>query len=255
VREIELSSTTNIRGEKMSHKTKGTKEWADSNVNIFSGCSNNCTYCYARKMAIRFKRKTNENWKVMELNKKAFKRNYRKRNGRIMFPTSHDITWLTLNENTIVLLKLLEVGNEVLITTKPDIRCIKALCKILEGHKDKVQWRFTITSMDDATLKRFEPGAPDFSSRLRSLIHAFDAGYKTSVSMEPCLDLDPRRLVYTLEPFVTESIWIGCMNHCRIGDLNSKDTLETWYEIFRDVPKIRFKDALLNKIGVKLDEK
>ena len=38
-----------------THKiTLGTKEWADSNVNCYFGCSNNCKYCYAKKMAIRF---------------------------------------------------------------------------------------------------------------------------------------------------------------------------------------------------------
>ena len=59
----------------MSSKTRkitlGTKEWADSNVNCYSGCSNNCRYCYAKKMAIRFNRKSENNWQEMEPNKKS----------------------------------------------------------------------------------------------------------------------------------------------------------------------------------------
>ena len=51
--------------------TSGTKEWADNNINIVFGCENNCRYCYAKKMAIRFERKTEETWKVMEPNFKA----------------------------------------------------------------------------------------------------------------------------------------------------------------------------------------
>ena len=43
-------------------------------------------------MAIRFKRKTEETWKHMEPNQKATRKGYSKRKGRIMFPTSHDIT-------------------------------------------------------------------------------------------------------------------------------------------------------------------
>lgn len=43
-------------------------------------------------MAIRFKRKTENTWKVIEPNTKYIKKSYRKRNGRVMFPTSHDIT-------------------------------------------------------------------------------------------------------------------------------------------------------------------
>ena len=43
-------------------------------------------------MAIRFKRKTENTWRIMESNQKAIKKGYSKRKRRIMFPTSHDIT-------------------------------------------------------------------------------------------------------------------------------------------------------------------
>ncbi|MFX0035186.1 MAG: hypothetical protein ACFE9I_06050 [Candidatus Hermodarchaeota archaeon] len=61
--------------------TLGTKEWADSNVNCYFGCSNNCRYCYEKKMAIRFKRKTEESWKLMEPNQKALKFTFDKKKG------------------------------------------------------------------------------------------------------------------------------------------------------------------------------
>ena len=101
--------------------TLGTKEWADSNVNCFFGCSNNCRYCYAKLMAIRFKRKSKDNWKIMEPNQKAIDKKYLKRKGRIMFPTSHDITTESMNDCLIVLNKLLISENTVLITSKPRI--------------------------------------------------------------------------------------------------------------------------------------
>ena len=34
----------------------GTKEWADVNVNILTGCSHNCRYCYAHQTARQYKR-------------------------------------------------------------------------------------------------------------------------------------------------------------------------------------------------------
>ena len=40
----------------------GTREWASANINISNGCYNDCKYCYSKSMAIRFKRKTPENW-------------------------------------------------------------------------------------------------------------------------------------------------------------------------------------------------
>ena len=38
----------------------GTGEWAAGNVNIQNGCEHNCLYCYAKAMAIRFRRNTPE---------------------------------------------------------------------------------------------------------------------------------------------------------------------------------------------------
>ena len=60
------------------HITSGTKEWADYNVNCVKGCSNDCRYCYAKMMGKRFGRFTEENWKDMEINEAAVKKNYPK---------------------------------------------------------------------------------------------------------------------------------------------------------------------------------
>lgn len=193
--------------------TLGTKEWADSNVNCYFGCSNNCRYCYAKKMAIRFKRKTEEAWKFMEPNQKAIEKGYSKRKGRVMFPTSHDITLESLSGCLKVLKKLLDADNEILITTKPNLSCIKIICNEFFKKKHLIQFRFTITSLNDDLLLFWEPNAPKFGERLNSLIHAYKRGYKTSISIEPFLDEDPFTLVDKLIPYVTESIWIGRMNY------------------------------------------
>ncbi|MFW9872865.1 MAG: radical SAM protein [Candidatus Thorarchaeota archaeon] len=205
--------------------TLGTKEWADSNVNCYYGCSNNCRYCYAKLMAIRFKRKTPETWKFMEPNQKKIDKSYNKRKGRIMFPTSHDITEESLNGCLIVLKKLLESGNEVLITTKPNFVCVKSICDKFQAYRKLVQFRFTITSLSNETLKFWEPGAPSFKERFESLKYAFDKGYKTSISIEPFLDKDPFILVKKLIPYVNESIWIGKMNYITSKNLSYKEKI------------------------------
>ena len=168
--------------------TIGTKEWANSNVNCYYGCSNNCRYCYAKKMAIRFKRKTEKTWKIMVPNKRPIEKGYRKRNGRVMFPTSHDITNESLSNCLIVLDKLIDSGNSILITTKPKMSCIQKICTKFINHKDLIQFRFTINSVNNHLLKFWEPGAPTFEERYESLKYAFYKGYKTSVSIEPFLD-------------------------------------------------------------------
>ena len=68
--------------------------------------------------------------------------------------------------------------------------------------------------MDNDILHYWEPGAPLFEERLTSLRYAFEAGYDTSVSAEPMLDSkNAVALFKTLEPYVTDSIWLGKMNH------------------------------------------
>lgn len=245
--------------------TSGVKEWASSSVNIYSGCENNCRYCYAKKMAIRFERKTEETWKNMELNQKAYLKNYQKRSGRIMFPTSHDITKTVLHECYITLKKLLSAGNDVLITTKPDLWCVHELTRLLEEFKEHIQFRFTITSLSNKRLKFWEPGAPNYEERLQSLQLAFRRGFKTSISIEPYLDRNLVPLVQALAPFSTESIWIGKMNYIQSQGLGPAETrfytfqreICTWRHIKSQIQaleklpvdiraKLRLKDSIQN---------
>src|SRR3972149_6068470 len=107
--------------------TSGTKEWADVNINCVKGCANNCRYCYAKMIAKRFGRCTEETWKDMKIQHKMVEKNFRKFNGRVMFPSSHDIIDNPEIKSAcfIVIEKLLEAGNELLITTKPKFSIIK----------------------------------------------------------------------------------------------------------------------------------
>ena len=227
---------TKVKSKTRKKITLGTKEWADSNVNCYFGCSNDCRYCYAKMMAIRFKRKTLQNWKDMVPNQKSISKGYAKRKGRIMFPTSHDITNESLNNCLIVLKKLLKAENEILITSKPNIYCIKKICAELIKYKNQIQFRFTITSKNNEYIEFWESGAPLFEDRFNSLKYAFDLNYKTSISIEPFLDEDPYKLVDILIPFVTESIWIGKMNYIRIAN-DSLHEKKYYYEIIKNCSK------------------
>lgn len=193
----------------------GTKEWADKTLNLLSGCHNNCKYCFGRENAIRFHRKTPEDWREEVLNKAAFARKFAKRGGTIMFPSTHDITQDHLTECIAYLKKMLEAGNRVLIVTKPDLVCVKAMCDELEAYKDQILFRFTIGSTDDAVLKLWEPDAPNYATRAASVQYAFWAGYNTSLSCEPMLDQRVDLVIEDLRRYVTDSIWIGKMNKLR----------------------------------------
>jgi DNA repair photolyase len=131
-----------------------------------------------------------------------------------MTPSSHDITPGNLAGSLIVLEKLLKIGNRVLIVSKPHLDCIREICQQFEGYRDRILFRFTIGSWDDSVLSFWEPGAPTYAERIASLQYAYAQGFQTSVSVEPMLDSgNIDQLITEVLPFVTETIWIGKMNH------------------------------------------
>ena len=252
---------------KMTGKiTSGTKEWADYNVNCVKGCAHNCRYCYAKLMAKRFHRATEDTWKDMVIRKDVVTKKFHKYHGRVMFPSSHDIVDIPeVKEACLIVLKnLLDANNEVLVTMKPSLNVTKDIVANFEEFKENIQFRFTITSNDNAILSFWEPNAPSYEERLKSLLLAYKEGYKTSVSVEPFLDDDPVPLIKGLSPFITESIWIGPMNHIPRKNIQTKDipeydriraakqidNLQRIYDELVGVPHIRFKDSMIIKLGL-----
>ncbi len=246
--------------------TSGTKEWADHNVNCIKGCSNNCRYCYAKIIAKRFGRCTEETWTDIEISRDVLNKTFKKYNGRVMFPSSHDIidTPDAKEACFIVIKKLLEASNELLITTKPKLSIIRDIIKRFYSFKLQIQFRFTITSIDNQLLSFWEPNAPLFEERLKSLKYAYKKGFKTSVSIEPFLDYDPRTLVNILSPYITESIWLGPMNYIPKNSIANEDRqqyveirkkyeighLKELFEDLKDFPRIRFKDSMTIRLDV-----
>lgn len=247
----------------------GTREWAEGEENMQHGCQNDCRYCYAKSMAIRFGRKTPDTWKDPSIDNKKVNKGYRKREGRIMFPSSHDITNQNIDKVLQVLKKLLKAGNDLLIVSKPDPACVKRLCESLADYKAHIMFRFTIGSADDKVLKFWEPGAPDFTMRLESLKLAHAQGFATSVSCEPMLDENIDAVVSAVQPFVTDTIWLGKANDLRqrtsincpgdkevrarvdqLTEWQNDDAIKALYARYKNDPMIRYKDSIKKVVGL-----
>jgi DNA repair photolyase len=246
--------------------TSGTKEWADYNVNCIKGCYNDCRYCYAKMMAHRFGRVSKDSWRNMEVRKDILLKNFKKMPGRVMFPSTHDIIETPPFKETCfnVMEKLFKSNNHVLITTKPRLGIIHEIDRQFSSFKEQIQFRFTITSVDDQLLSFWEPNAPQFEERLASLRYSFKKGYRTSVSIEPFLDSNPSELVERIMPYTTESIWIGKMNYISSRNLSRKEEfhydrvrknyktnhLRLVCRMLRGNSKIRFKDSIRNQLRI-----
>jgi len=253
----------------VSKPVTGTGEWAKSKVNIQAGCEHDCAYCYAKSSAVRFGWTTPESWGCPVVKSGTIEKGYAKREGTVMFPTSHDITPLNIEQCLTVLRKLLDANNKVLIVSKPHIACVKQMCDELADYRDQILFRFTIGSADDAVLKLWEPGAPTFDERLASLKHAYEQGYAISVSCEPMLDGNIDAVVAAVERYVTNTIWLGRANRLRHalamtcpGDIDMRRhadrLIATWddnavkalYERYKAHPKIRWKDSIKKVVGL-----
>lgn len=182
-----------------------------------------------------------------------------------MFPSTHDIFDASPFKEVCftVLDRLLESQNDVLITTKPRLVIIKEIAHHFSHCKEQIQFRFTLTSIENKLLEFWEPNAPRIKERLASLKHAFQRGFKTSVSIEPFLDYDPTELIEAIVPFTTESIWIGRMNYIPRKNLSNEekpyynkirknyDTRHLWelYTKLKERPTVRFKDSIRIQLG------
>jgi DNA repair photolyase len=198
----------------IKNDTHGPKKWADTEKNIATGCSNNCLYCHAKAVSIRFKRTDINGWKdpKMRRSRRKIKPRTPLLQETVMFPSTHDITPEILPECLDFIAELLAAYARVLLVSKPQLQCIAAICERFSEFKDRILFRFTIGSCDPETLRYWEPGAPEFSERLECLKYAHSAGFATSVSCEPMLDEDLRPLLRQIRPYVNDTIILGRLN-------------------------------------------
>lgn len=213
---------------KKEKKANGTKEWASHNANCIKGCSHKCKFCYASEMSVRFHRSTPEDWENEVVNLASLNKRFKKVDGQIMFPSSHDLTPQNLEHTMKFLGNILKPGNKVLIVTKPHFEVIKCICTLFQDYKDQILFRFTIGSINTETLKFWEPNAPSYEERKECLIYAFSNGFQTSISAEPMLDNKAVELVADLEQYVTDAIWVGKANSLlKRVRMNGYDDAET----------------------------
>ncbi len=248
-------------GREINEQKTGVGEWAEHKANCISGCTHRCRYCYAAHNALRFKRiKDREEWGTtyLHVREKDVRKGRKKLDGRIMFPTSHDLEPQLYDAWVRVLRKLLYAGNEVLIVSKPHLSSIRAIVATCTDFRDQILFRFSIGAIDDDILNYWEPGAPSFDERFQCLAHAYHEGFATSVSCEPLLEHPgAETMVEVFAPYVTETIWFGKMNHIRkrvapgtcehaIAAIEAGQTDEavlSLYESLKDEPKVRWKDS------------
>lgn len=251
-------------------KGSGTNEWAEEKRNIGRGCEHNCVYCYAHyDQVVRFQKIKPGEWtNEIIIQGLVDKDEPYVEDSVFMFPTQHDITPYYYKAAMTKITKILKSGNELLIVSKPHLDLIKNMTYILQDFKDKILFRFSISTIDDKRALLWEPGAPTIQERLAALQVAFERGYKTSISAEPMFPAhgsdyktSGTALYFKVLPHLTDTIWFGKLNKIRqrvkIGtngitedDIKRQEAFQCDYEVLRLVdalkeqPKVRWKESI-----------
>jgi len=242
--------------EKNNTIKTGTHEWAKFTINIQKGCENDCKYCYAKRIAMRFDKGNNRmpihGWDTPEINTNLITKyitHFPTKKGKIMFPSTHDITENNVLECCRVIWMILYSQNKLLIVSKPRIKAIQQLCKsiMINSHfKDQIEFRLTIGALDEETRNIWEPKAPSISERLDSLRYLLRRNFKVSISCEPLLN--PNIIPYILTNYANENsfteLWIGAMNYFKGPAL---DYLSI-YKQYRNQNKVLWKDSFVKKL-------
>jgi DNA repair photolyase len=238
------------------------RESSEFSANIQVTCSNDCAYCYSAVVAVEKGYVRNRAKWANDFLKKTVPSFNRKYDNIVHYPTNHDVTFRNLDRHCTAIREILEAGNDLVICTKPSLRCMEAVARVCTDYKNKVTFRLTITSLAEAQSVLWEKYAPLPAERIATLKLLFEQGFRTEVFAEPLLQgagsaMDIYNSVY---PYVTESICFGAMNMvdkrvdttdpvyadavANIRRYQSDNNLLFLYNSMKDLPKVTFKNSI-----------
>jgi len=189
------------------NKTKRRDPWFldDYTVNVFSGCSFNCLYCYIRgsKYGEHMEDKLAIKSNVLEVLEKQLKLRARKEQYGFVVVSSATDPYLQVEAGTQVTRHMLELLLQYrfpvhIITKSPGVtRDFDILKRIdtesilpadLRPHLDHAALiTYSFSTLDDTVAKRFEPGAPTPTLRLAALRQTLAEGFHSGVSLMPLI--------------------------------------------------------------------
>ncbi len=163
-------------------------EWA---ANLYSGCGHGCIYCYApsacRRQRNEFHATPKPRKNVLKQLEKDCQRLQGKKMPRILFCFTTDPYQLIEKEHEITrqAIKMLhDHGLAVQILTKGGSRAERDFDLLTPEDA----FASTLTFLDEADSKMWEPGAASPQDRIDTIKEAHNAGIPTWVSLEPVID-------------------------------------------------------------------
>jgi DNA repair photolyase len=208
------------------------REYSDLAVNLYTGCSHACRYCYCPAIL----RKTIDAWAsdpqprkgiLRELERDAKKLHGDPREILLSFMSDpyHSDEAARLTREALQLLEQCDLRVQVL--TKGGRRSTQDF-DILSRNR----WKYgtTIIFRSETLREQWEPGAPPIAERVDAVRQAHAMGIFTWVSVEPVVD--PVEAIHVVETLRGEvDLWkIGKLNHDR-----EREAAIDWHRFLVDV--------------------
>ena len=192
------------------------REYSPLAVNLYSGCSHGCTYCYVpgclRRTRQEFAEVSPRAGVLRALEKDARGLNGDDRPILLSF-TSDPYQELERSERLTRRALDIMLGYQlrVRLLTKNPAMALELDAGLLEAGK--IEFGTTILFVDDAKRALWEPFAPTIGSRMKALEAAHEMGLRTWVSLEPVID--PGEALSVIERLANSvDVWkVGRWNH------------------------------------------
>lgn len=191
------------------------KEYSELAVNLYSGCSHACRYCYCPAIV----RKKIDEWsafpkprtnilRLLENDAKKLKGDSREILLSFMSDPYHSDEAAALTREALLILEKYELRVQVL--TKGGLRSVRDFDILARNH-----WKYgaTIIFSNDELRKEWEPNAAPIDERIEAVREANRRDIFTWVSIEPVIDPSQALIVmYLLKGSV--DLWkVGKLNH------------------------------------------
>lgn len=237
------------------------KEYSEWACNFFTGCSNDCEYCYCKRGVMSHVWDTTPHLKkgfkdfahAMEVFKKELMAN-RKEIGEkgllFSFTTDPMIPNETFGLTMDAVNFALSVSVNVQILTKRTEWMERDVWKrnldFYQKNKDKIAIGFTLTGRDD-----LERGASSNMERILAMKKLHEMGFHTFASIEPIVDLESADRVISDSVPYCELFKIGLMSGGKKPDKDKLlDFVDKWNRIFDKYgKKVYWKKSVKDYLG------
>lgn len=222
-------------------------EYSKFACNFYTGCSNDCSYCYCKRgvmshvwsNAPRLKKCFKDEAHALEVFEKELKANLPElqKSGLFFSFTTDPMLPETIELTDIATDIATGWSVPVIILTKRADWVDSLLPKMPLNFRDMYAFGFTLTGHDE-----LEPNASTNQERIAAMKRLHDAGFKTWASIEPIIDFQSAKNVINASIDFCDLYKVGLMS-CKKYDVVEAQTFVEWLNEL-EKPKIYLKDSL-----------